>query len=211
MPQPVARAEREHGKVEELLPWYATGELDAADRQLVAEHLATCADCQRRLAEEQRLMRAVRAIEPEVDEGWARLRNRIAAQPRGARRILVAANDAWSQVRRPGIAIAMAAQFAFVLFAAALFLSFSRPSYHALGAGTAPAAANVLVMFKPDATEQQVRELLRANGASLVGGPTDAAAYMLHVAPAARSAVLVTLRADREVVLAEAIDRSAAG
>ena len=156
-------------------------------------------------------MQAVRAIEPQIDEGWARMRSRIAAQRRGPRRILAAANDAWSVVRRPGIAIAMAAQFAFVLFAAGLFLSFSRPSYHALGAATAPAAANVLVMFKPDATEQQVRELLRANGATLVGGPTDADAYMLHVAPTARSAALAKLRSNAEVALAEPIDRSNAG
>src|SRR4051812_38010060 len=108
MARPVTLAQHEHGNIEQLLPWYATGELDAADRQLVAQHLATCADCQRQLAEEQHLVRAVRAIEPAVDEGWARMRSRIAAQRSGPRRILAAANDAWSNVRRPRIAFAMA-------------------------------------------------------------------------------------------------------
>ena len=35
-----------HDEAEELLPWYATGQLEAVQRERVEAHLAECADCQ---------------------------------------------------------------------------------------------------------------------------------------------------------------------
>jgi len=37
-----------HDQAEELIPWYATGQLDAADRTLVETHLASCSPANRR-------------------------------------------------------------------------------------------------------------------------------------------------------------------
>src|SRR5689334_13118693 len=68
-----------HEQADELLPWYATGQLDDRERSLVEAHLAGCAECRRQLAAEQRLIDELQADTPEVDEGgWARLRSRIA-------------------------------------------------------------------------------------------------------------------------------------
>jgi hypothetical protein len=61
-------------------------------------------------------------------------------------------------------------------------------------------------MFRPDTTEHDLRQLLLRNEARLVDGPTVSDAYVLRVAPDRRSAALSRLRADRNVVLAEAID-----
>jgi hypothetical protein len=82
----------------------------------------------------------------------------------------------------------------------------SRPDYHALGSAPAPAAANVIVIFRADATEGDVRDVLKAAGASIVGGPTPANAYLLHVAAGQRQLVLAKLQSDDNVQMAEPID-----
>ena len=100
----------------------------------------------------------------------------------------------------------VAAQGAFGGLAGATLLSLSRPDYRALGSSQAPAAAKILVMFNADATEEDIRHALRQSGASLVGGPTSANAYLLHVAPDRRNAALTTLQSDDDVQLAQPID-----
>ena len=70
-----------HDSAEELLPWYATGQLDSADRARFERHLAGCARCQRTLGMEPVLIDQVRAFAPDVESGWARLRSRIEARP----------------------------------------------------------------------------------------------------------------------------------
>jgi hypothetical protein len=61
-------------------------------------------------------------------------------------------------------------------------------------------------MFRADATEQDVREAMRSANAKIVGGPTEAGAYLLHVDPRQRQSALARLRADEDVQLAEQID-----
>jgi hypothetical protein len=78
--------------------------------------------------------------------------------------------------------------------------------YHALGAAPAPASGNVVVMFRPDTREQDLRRTLNAAHARLVDGPTAADAYLLHVPSAERAAALVRLKGQADVVLAEPID-----
>ena len=50
-------------------------------------------------------------------------------------------------------------------------LSINRPgpAYQAVGAPDAPRTANLIVIFRPDATEEDIRDALRASGASLAG------------------------------------------
>jgi len=93
-----------------------------------------------------------------------------------------------------------------VVVAAGLLLSLSQPSYRALGSAPVPAAANVIVMFAPETTEAQIRDLLKANDATLVGGPTETDAYLLSIPGAARSSALAKLQAERHVKLAQPID-----
>jgi hypothetical protein len=61
-------------------------------------------------------------------------------------------------------------------------------------------------MFRADATEQQIRNVLKSAGASLVDGPTPANAYLLHVTPAQRQVALRKLQSDHVVQLAQPID-----
>jgi len=195
-----------HDQAEELLPWYVTGQLDAADRARFEQHLAACARCQRTLGQEPMLIGQVRAYAPDIESGWARLRSRIEARAPRRSRIAVAAGELWDFVRRPVVAAVATAQVAFLALGAWLVQPLSQPAFVALGSSQVAASANIIVMFKPDAREADLRAAIEASGASLVGGPTEADAYLLHVAAGSRPAALAKLGADRNVTLAQPID-----
>ena len=208
MPDLIQPAANAHDDAEALLPWYATGQLDDRERASVEDHLSSCASCRRQLAAERRLMEEVRSSDLRADDGWARIRARLdehgVVRPRFGR-----AAELWNLARRPAVAMLAAAQLAFVVIAGGLLLSLSRPSYHALGSAPAPAAANVIVIFRPQATEAQMRSALQGSNATLVGGPTPANAYLLHVPANNRPTVVARLQANRAIQMAQPIDEAA--
>lgn len=214
MPEPIQTDFNPHRQAEELLPWYVTGQLEMDEQELVEQHVSSCAHCRRQLAFERRMVDEFAGLSPEVDSGWARMRQRLEPPrqrlepPRQSLwdRILTDAAALWQSFYRPAVAALAFAQLAFVVVAGALLLSLSRPSYRALGSSPPPQSANAIAMFRADTTESQLRALLQSNGASLVGGPTSADAYLLSVPASSRPAVLAKLRADRHVTLAEPID-----
>ena len=195
-----------HDEAEELLPWYATGQLDAADRSLVEKHLASCARGQRQLHAEHILIEGFQTLAPEIDSGWARLRGRIEAQQLKRPPIRQLAGEFWQAFTRPVVATLATAQVAFVAVAAMFLQWFSQPAYVALGSAPVAASANVIVMFRPEAREAELRAALETSGASLVGGPTDADAYLIHVPARSRPAALQKLQHDSNVTLAQPID-----
>lgn len=197
-----------HDEAEELLPWYATGQLDAPDRARVEAHLYSCEACRSQLAAERRFAIEFQAMSPAVESGWARLKARIDPPRAPASAPLGFLADLRGLVRRPAIAALAAAQLMFVVMAGAMLLSLSRPDYHALSSVPAPAAANVIVMFRSDVTAQAIGDQLRIVGATIVGGPTATDAYLLHVDPRHRAGALTRLRAASSVQLAEPIDGS---
>lgn len=204
MPERVNIDANPHQEAEELLPWYATGQLRAEEQEIVERHLASCAHCRRQLAFEHRMADEFAVSSPEADEGWERLKRRLHDQRAGRRPRF------WPTIlhtfSRPAVAAVAAAQLAFLAIAGTLLFSLSQPSYRALGSAPPPQSANVIVMFRGETTETQLRSLLDTNGARLVGGPTPTDAYLLRVAPNSRAAVLARLQADRRVVMAQPID-----
>jgi anti-sigma factor RsiW len=195
-----------HEQAEELIPWYATGQLDAADRALVDAHLASCARCQRVLAGEQVLIGEFQSMSPEIDSGWAQLRGQIEARPPIRRGIRESLAEFWELLKRPVVAAIATAQVAFVAAAALLFQWISQPTYVALGSGQAPNSANVIVMFRPDARESDLRSAIAGSGGTFVGGPTEADAYLLHVPANGREAAIGKLQKNSHVTLAQPID-----
>ena len=204
----------DHGEAEELLPWYATGQLDADEQALVERHLSTCAHCRRQLAAERRMIDEFAAMTPEIDMGWERLRRRVqphelADQPSGfGARLRDQVAAAWEVLTRPAFAAVALAQLALIVVAGSALFSLSRTSYHALGSASPPQSANVIIMFRGDTTESEVQGLLRASAASVVGGPTSTDAYLLSVPARSRAAAVAKLRGDRHVVMAEPIDEA---
>lgn len=211
MPDPTQDEVQPHHPAEELLPWYATGRLDREDRALVENHLSSCAQCREQLTFERRMVDEFVALSPEVEAGWARLKARI-AQPRSAPsgngwwgRIVRESAELWGLLTRPAVAALATVQLV-LIGVAGILVSMSQQSYRALGSAPPPQSANAIVMFRADTTESRLRALMQSNGASLVGGPTSADAYLLRVPAQSRQAVLARLRADRHVTLAQPID-----
>ena len=194
----------EHGAVQAVLPWYANGTLDAAERAEVEAHLGDCPRCRADL-EFQRQLRATpmaEALPGEVDRGWLALRARLDAPTAGTGRP-VPPRERRSAPRWWPLALGLQAAFVAVLMLAGAWLFLPRPdAYRTLGAAAPAQAANALVVFRPEATEAEMRRALRAADARVVGGPTVTDAYLLHL-PAAS---LARLRAEAVVARVESLE-----
>jgi anti-sigma factor RsiW len=203
-----------HQETQHLLPWYANGTLDADEAATVEAHLAGCAECRADLATERALGVEVASMPIDVEQGWAAMRSRIEARDRAAPSPVVPIRPRrTSFFRRPvPVGWALTAQAAAaILMVGATRLSgpAAQPLYHALGSTPVSAPGNVVVIFRPDTAEQDLRGALLRSGARLVGGPTASDAYVLRVADAERGAAIARLRSNGHVVLAEPIDEDA--
>jgi anti-sigma-K factor RskA len=204
-----------HRQVEALLPWYVNGSLGDDERVRVEAHLAACPRCQAELASERLLQAALRADDDgagDADAAVARLRVRIArhaVRPRWARRW-----RAWWRSLSSGWRLALAAQGVAMLVLCALLATWlpSRDDapYRALGAASVDtdrmAGATLVVRFRPDITEQEMRRVLRDSEARLVYGPTTTDAYLLSVARGREQAAIARLRQQAAVLLVESLD-----
>lgn len=194
-----------HRQTQHLLPWYGNGSLDPDEVERVEAHLVECAECRQDLEASRELGFQISRLPIATEHGWEALRKRIAAAPPGS------AASPLPFLRRPiSVGWALAAQFAaaVLILAVALpaYLAPGKPSYHALGTAPAAQPGNILVMFRPDASERDMRETLVHANARLVGGPTASGAYVLQVEDASRAAALEQLRAAYQIILAEPID-----
>jgi anti-sigma factor RsiW len=203
----------EHQDLQDLLPWYANGQLDPSEHARVEAHLHGCAACQAELRLQRQLESEIRRLPIEVEQSWARMQRRLEEERRPTPPIrtrgVAAGGFGWAA--RPGWAIAAALMMTFSV----LLLTFSQPArYHALGAAPAaalgPARGNVLVMFRPDMRERDMRAALQSSAARLVDGPTAAGAYVLQVPAPRRAEALAKLRARADIELAEPLDPAAA-
>jgi len=201
-----------HREAQDLLPWLANGRLDGAELQRVQAHLATCATCRADLDTLCTLQDVADLPPPglDVDKAFARLLPQLdAVTPADAAPVIpgwrtrLAANDGrWLRT-------AVGLQFCAIVVLGALLL---RPSgdtqmaaqdatYRVLGADVG-ADSIVAVTFKPDTPEHELRRIVTASGAHIVGGPTITGAWMLGSAQAPAD-VAARLRAESAVTLAE--------
>lgn len=209
-----------HQETQAILPWYVTGQLDAADQAQVEAHLGHCAECQAELRIERGLQREIAALSLDAEHSWAKLQSRLESRaPRGRRSAslggwLMAAGRGVGRRWRsgaPGLRWAVAAQVLLILALSVLVLQTSRPApYQTLGAPPIAAAGNAVVIFRPDTRERDLRQALEASHARVVDGPTSADAFVIHIAPAERAAALARLRRRGDVELAEPVDSSEA-
>lgn len=194
----------DHARAQRLLPWLLTGTLDDAELALVQAHLRSCGACQGELARERRLRATGQALPPvDADAAFARLAPRLEAQPgpfatlRRWTRALAANDRRWL---RP----LAAAQFAVI---AMLALLLGRPDdkdarYRTLGS-PAPVQGDLVVSFRPDTPERELRHILQASGTRVHDGPTVTGAYVLTVRGTTPARALGRLRAEPAVTLAQ--------
>ena len=73
-------------QVRELIPWYITGRIEAADAETVDGHLEICAACRAELVEAMRVRAATKAevpIDDALDRVWRQTESRLkVATPR---------------------------------------------------------------------------------------------------------------------------------
>jgi hypothetical protein len=209
----------EHDAVQLLLPWYDGGSLEAAEVARVAAHLGACARCQADMGWQRRLRDAAtqaassaEAFETpaDADRGWAALRGRIGGDGASAPARLAAplpavraASPRWGAWRW-----VVALQSAVILGLAALVIApLPRDdAYRALGSASRASDASIVVVFRPDASELQIRQALRDSGARLVDGPTVTGAYLLSTAPARHAAAIERLRGHGAVLRVESLE-----
>jgi anti-sigma factor RsiW len=200
----------EHRAAQETLPWLANGTLDDEQQDRLRAHLRACARCR----DDLDLLHALRAAGPgpapdcDPERAWARMLPRLDAAPVPAAAPAPAAPARWRERiaanDRSWLRRAVALQCGLIAVLAALLL---RPddgaAYRGLGASTA-VQSGILVVFRPDTPERELRRIVRASGARLVGGPTAADAYLLGPLDGGDPAgTLQRLRAEPAVVLAE--------
>jgi hypothetical protein len=197
-----------HWELQRLLPWYVIGRLDPAEHARVEAHLAGCQECQDEVRFERTLAKTVKDLPLDAEVGWRRMERRLKAEP--PRRVPMAA----SRVARTGAQWGGWAVAACALIAVGAMViphqSGPAAAYHALGAAQSVTQGNLVVIFRPDTSEREIRADLNGAGARIVDGPTAAGAYVLQVPTAKRSGVLAQLRSRNTIVLAEPVDPGAA-
>lgn len=198
----------EHREAQRLLPWFVNETLSPAEASSVATHLAQCSRC-RVAADEQAELRVTAThfeSDGDVERGWALLRSRIEATPRPAPprpappRPAETRPGRWQQWLPWTVALQTA-----VLLALTIVLV-GRPrdeNYRTLGAKPV-IEPNAAVVFRRDATNQQMREALGGAGARIVGGPTVTGAYLLSI-PTVRPEAVARLRAQSGILSVEAL------
>ena len=195
-----------HREARDLMPWLVTGRLEADEQARVEAHLATCEDCAHMLKAERALAGAVAELPIATGIGWAAMRDRLDAAARQTA-ILPPPAPRW-RLGMKQIGVVLAAQAALLAAAVSITVRTIAPvaPYHALGSAPVTTGGNVIVVFRPDLRESDMRRLLKDSDARLVDGPTAANAYVLRVPDAERTDALARLRSDASVVLAEPID-----
>lgn len=208
-----------HREAQEVLPWLANGSLAGSELERVQAHLKGCAACRADLAALHTLRAAGHGAEPacDPDAALARLLPQLDALPPAqpaAPALLAAQTPALSGWRTRLAAndgrwlrLAVGAQCCVIAVLAGLL---ARPSggsqaqtgdYRVLGAA-AGTQSQLIVMFKPDTPERELRRLVLQNGARIVGGPTATGTWVLATEQAA-DAVAGRLRGAAAVTLAE--------
>ena len=209
-----------HQRVQSLLPWYVGASLDAEERAWVERHIAECPRCQAELALERELQAAYQeeaGTTGDVDRGFAALRERLpgGAASRPDRGWLSRLQDLVRDCP-PWTRWALVAQCVLVATLGGLLILplAPGPRYRALGDPAGPPAAadggQLIVRFRPEATEQEMRRVLRDNKARMVYGPTATDAYLLTVPAGLDSTAVKQLRQVKAVMLVESLDGRAA-
>lgn len=192
-----------HERAVELLPAFVSGSLGPDRRRALERHLAGCEDCRRELELERRLASAVAttsaAADPRSDllattlarideyEGQRERSTASAGASRGSWADRM--REGWQRFWRPlppPARVLIAVQLVLVMtLGAGLVLRREGGELRTLsgptGAQAVAGKGRLQVLFRGEATVQQVAEAVRAVGGSIVSGPSAAGYYTVEV------------------------------
>lgn len=178
------KSQMTHGEAEALLPWYANGALEGAERRDVVAHLEHCSICREELAflgDVRAVLRVSAAAEqpaPVVkNPGFASLptalQARIAKAPRHGFR-----KRHWM----PALAASFLGAVALGVVLTVTWLDAPRFQTATHGAASSDAAhALVAVRFVPQTALEQLNAMLREHGAVVVRGPDSEDRWLLEI------------------------------
>jgi hypothetical protein len=204
-----------HEKVQTLLPWFVVGTLTGEELDLVNRHLHICKECQSDFTWQCKLQ----ATPPEdevaldVDQAFAKLLPRLMPiQTKAAKTAKAQRRSLWESISHlwrgnsHWMQWALAGQLVAIVGLTVLLASSYHDvsTYRALGANV-NANGNMVVVFKPDTSEMELRHILRNADARIVNGPTVTDAYLLNIPDAKLNKSLHDLRTNQAVVLAESL------
>lgn len=194
----------EHREVLTLLPWYINETLTDLEHQEVEGHLTDCADCRREIESLKALQQniveqneAAPAPSPSLlTEIWERIEENEAAQSHPEQQTLrekmgwIGRFHEWlgefiSSVRQPFPQAAYAAIAAeFILIVGLVGLLWTAPTRLTTLSGPAPqieTQARLTIAFHPEATELQIRNILKKIDGVIVGGPSVLGLYQVEL------------------------------
>lgn len=198
-----------HREAQEALPWLANGTLAGTELERIQAHVHGCAACRSELAMLHTLRSAEQNTLPGLDmEGalaqllpqldtaeTAPVQAAVLPVPSTWRTWLAANDSNW-------LRMAAVAQCCVIAVLAGLLL---RPApagdFHMLGA-PAGAQSSIVVTFQPDTPERELRRIVGASSARIIGGPTVTGAWLLGVGGDV-TPVVARLRQEPAVTLAE--------
>ncbi|HJT21139.1 MAG TPA: zf-HC2 domain-containing protein [Nitrospira sp.] len=199
-----------------LLPWYATGTLQEQEQRQVARHLEICETCRRELEELTHMKNQLAAWYGSQPESSPRLAQSVLARAADEasagrptdtiRESRLQRFDRWIGglfVPRwvPTLAVTMiVGQLALLLWLTAPTPPSEEISTRSIGSPT----STFVVMFEEQASESQIRDVLRAIRGRIVDGPTSDDAYVIEAAggsPSLAARTLKLLRARSDVIV----------
>ena len=211
----------EHAEISLLIPWYANGTLDAAQRRSVVRHLEGCAECRLDLDQMQltqtRWQHAPTAVEPRGN--FARLMAAIEAAeaqaptPAPAARTRKAPRAAWwqsaaewlgaGQLGLSGGGLALASVAGALVVVAVVRQAppgDDASSFHTLA--TRGSMANLTdrdlrVVFDPTTNPEQIAKIFAKINAQIIDGPSGIGAYTVRLDGAADDAASVAAVAEK--------------
>ena len=170
-------------ELEKLLPWYVNGTLAPDEAAKVEAYIESHPEAQKELA----FLQGLRAeIKKETGHspgelGLARLKKQLAETP--------SAPPSSAGIPRWWRGLAVAACLLLMVQTAGImtypqFFATDDPGRTTRGNGNTADRAMIEVRFAPDATEAEIRELLRKIGATIAAGPDEKGRYRLALAAA---------------------------
>ena len=215
---------RTHQRIWELLPWYANGTLAEAEREKVEAHLAICPRCQEEEEICRRTATAVKSVGEVAPSPHPVQLQRMLARIEESETEAHSHAGWWRRVMplralveaTPGpLRVSLLAEAAVILLLVGLLVwqqfraqPAAPPAEYVTLSDPAPAPVPSLglrVMFSPQATEREIRDLLHGIRGQIVAGPSPMGVYTVQV-PAdgdPLKVILARLRSEPQVAFAE--------
>lgn len=198
------RSHSNHEQCWELIPWVVNGRASDAEERSVLAHADGCSECREELDRHRELHQHMRGSDDVIaapNASWQKLLGQIDAQSAPA------VAKAY-RIKRPWLVAALWIQLvAIATLAGALFRSSAppEPAYTTLSTPeTLDRRAAVRVVFAPDASLNQINQLLRSVRCDIIAGPSEAGVYTLATATDRDvQGIISTLRGHSEVLFAE--------